>query len=128
MYAFAAAGAAFLFAVLWFDLMFDVQARGPGDIPAAALASISTYYRRVTLQARMMSRLVTLAMLATVVAIGAEIARGGGWAAWVSLAAALGPIGLAAVRIVPEAKRLGHGDDPPDAQARLARSIWRGHL
>jgi len=48
---FAAAGAAFLLAVLWFDLMFDVQSRGHmGDpLPSEVLASISAYYRRVTL-------------------------------------------------------------------------------
>ena len=43
MHTFAAAGAAFLLAVLWFDLMFDVQVRRhPTDpLPAEVLASIS---------------------------------------------------------------------------------------
>jgi hypothetical protein len=46
MHTFAAAGAAFLLAVLWFDLMFDVQSRKrAGDrLPTEILASISAYY------------------------------------------------------------------------------------
>src|SRR5262249_41712780 len=49
----AASGAAFLLAVLWFDLMFDVQTRKyvDGTLPAEVLASISAYYRRVTIEA-----------------------------------------------------------------------------
>ncbi len=43
------AGAGFLLAVLWFDLMFDVQARG-ATVGSDAVVSISTYYRRVTVQ------------------------------------------------------------------------------
>lgn len=40
MHSFAAAGAAFLLAVLWFDLMFDVQVRRHqvGTLPPAVLA------------------------------------------------------------------------------------------
>ncbi len=46
MHACAAAGAAFLTAVLWFDLMLDVQTRGhAGDtLPNETLASIAAYY------------------------------------------------------------------------------------
>ena len=66
MHSFAAAGAAFLLAVLWFDLMFDVQVRGHagGPLPPEVLASISAYYRRVTTEAWPMNRLVVLVMLA----------------------------------------------------------------
>ena len=50
MNAFVAAGAGFLLAVLWFDLMFDVQAlrHRERDLPEAVLASIAGYYARVT--------------------------------------------------------------------------------
>ena len=41
MTAFIVAGAGFLLAVLWFDLMFDVQARGNGGEHEQALDSIS---------------------------------------------------------------------------------------
>jgi len=78
MHTFAAAGAAFLLAVLWFDLMFDVQTRQhPGEtLPADVLASISAYYRRVTTEAYPMNRLVALVMLLTLAAIIAEIVQG----------------------------------------------------
>ena len=51
------AGAGFLLAVLWFDLMHDVQVlRLPaGEDPSAALTSIARYYRRVTTDARPMN-------------------------------------------------------------------------
>jgi hypothetical protein len=64
MHTFAAAGAGFLLAVLWFDLMFDVQTRKhTGDLPPEVLASISAYYRRVTTEAYPMNRLVALVMV-----------------------------------------------------------------
>ena len=44
MEAFVTAGAGFLLAVLWFDLMFDVQALGGGVLPEDKLASIADYY------------------------------------------------------------------------------------
>ncbi len=52
MEAFVTAGAGFLLAVLWFDLMFDVQARG--TVTDDAIASISAYYRRVTTDAHVL--------------------------------------------------------------------------
>jgi len=65
MHACAAAGAGFLIAVLWFDLMFDVQTRKhSGDtIPAEVLASISAYYRRVTIEAYPMNRAIAGGMV-----------------------------------------------------------------
>jgi hypothetical protein len=57
MHTFAAAGVGFLLAVLWFDLMFDVQTRQyTGDLPPEVLASISAYYRRATTEAYPMNR------------------------------------------------------------------------
>ena len=78
MHSFAAAGTAFLLAVLWFDLMFDVQTRKypDGVLPAEVLASISAYYRRVTTEAYPMNRLVALIMVLTLAAICAEIVQG----------------------------------------------------
>src|ERR1700687_5684709 len=78
MHSFAAAGAGFLLAVLWFDLMFDVQTRKhPGDVlPPEVLASISAYYRRVTTEAYPMNRLVALVMVLTLAAICAEVVQG----------------------------------------------------
>src|SRR5439155_27140444 len=103
--AFVCAGAGFLLAVLWFDLMFDVQVlrHRVGDEPDETLASIAAYYRRVTTAARPMNRLVMTAMLGTVAAIVGEVARGEGppWVGWVSLALALVPVSLAAGRTFP---------------------------
>ena len=78
MNAFTAAGAGFLLAVLWFDLMFDVQTRSSdaNPLPSEILASISAYYRRVTTHAYPMNRLVALVMLLTLAVIVAEIIRG----------------------------------------------------
>src|SRR5579864_9002204 len=103
MHAVAAAGAGFLIAVLWFDLMFDVQARRRADpLPEAVLASISAYYRRVTTDARPMGRLVSVAMLVTLTAIVVEIARceGPRWASGAALVAGLVGMGLALARTV----------------------------
>ena len=132
MHACAAAGASFLVAVLWFDLMFDFQARRyAGEVlPAEVLASIGGYYRRVTTQATPMNRLITVVMGLTILSIIVEIVRGATprWVSWPSLAAAVSGIGLAAARTVRNAVRLGSGADPLDVQSRLARSVYRDHL
>jgi hypothetical protein len=134
MTAFATAGAGFLLAVLWFDLMFDVQALGrdpgAGELPEPVLASITSYYARVTTGSRPMNRLVAAVMVATLAALLAEIARGDRprWAAWASLALAALAISIAALRTVPAAVRLGTRSEGPDVQSRLARSILRDHL
>jgi hypothetical protein len=129
---FVAAGAGFLLAVLWFDLMFDVQAgrQRDGTLPEEVLASIAAYYRRATTDARPMNRLVALVMLATLGGIVLEIAREEPreWMAWTSLALALPPILLAGLRIVPRAARLGSRADTPEVQSELARDILRTHL
>jgi hypothetical protein len=128
----ACAGAGFLLAVLWFDLMFDVQARGHAgrDLPSDVLASISAYYARVTTAARPMNRLVAGVMLTTLAAIATELARDAlpTWRATLSLVAVVGAIGLAAGRTVPSAVRLGRRADDVHQQSRLARVILRDHL
>ena len=55
-----AACGGFLIAVLWMDLMFDVQVlrTREGDVPEDVLASIAAYYRRVTTTARPMGHAV----------------------------------------------------------------------
>ena len=125
--------AGFLLAVLWMDLMFDVQVlrhRRDEDLPEAALASIAAYYRRVTTAARPMGHLVGTVMAILLVSLVVQIARGGGSrvVALASLALAGGPIALAALRVVPNAVRLGSRADPPARQSALARSICRDHL
>jgi hypothetical protein len=129
---FVAAGLSFLLAVLWFDLMFDVQTRGhTGEIlPPEVLASISAYYRRVTTEAHPMNRLVSTVMVLTIVAICAEIREGRTrwWIGWGSL----GIVGLGVVftltRTVPNAVRLGAGTDTLAVQTQLARAIYSDHV
>jgi hypothetical protein len=132
MDAIVTAGAGFLLAVLWFDLMFDVQLFGHpgGDVPEDVLASIAGYYRRVTTGARPMNRLIMLAMVATLVGIGLQFARDDAprWVSAVSAVAAALPIGLAGARTVPSAVRLGTRRDPLATQATLARTILSDHL
>ena len=132
MHACAAAGAGFLIAVLWFDLMFDVQTRkhSADPLPTEVLSSISAYYRRVTIEAYPMNRLIALVMLLTLLTIVIEISQNADhwWIPWISLAAAASAIGLARVRTVPNAMRLGRAADPPAEQTRLARAIYRDHI
>ena len=128
MAAFVTAGCGFLVAVLWFDLMFDVQARREPD--EEALASIAAYYARVTTAARPMNRLVATVMIATLAAVVVQLAGGDDpmWAAWASLVLLVGAIGLAGARTVPVAVRLGTRRDAPATQRALARSILRDHV
>ena len=132
MHTFAAAGAAFLLAVLWFDLMFDVQTRrDTGDVlPPEVLDSISAYYRRVTTEAYPMNRLVALVMLLTLAAICAEIAQGKNpwWIGWGSILLAGSGFVPTMMRTVPNARRLGMAKDSPEEQSRLARAVCRDHM
>ena len=125
---FITAGAGFLLAVLWFDLMFDVQGRlQPGE---EAIASIAAYYARVTTAARPMNRLVATVMLATLACLVAQLARGDDprWVAIASLVLLGSAIAVAGARTVPAAVRLGTRRDTPDGQRALARAILRQHL
>jgi hypothetical protein len=132
MHTFAAAGAAFLLAVLWFDLMFDVQTRThAGEVlPPHVVASISAYYRRVTTEAYPMNRLVALVMVLTLAAIGAEIVadKNPWWIGWGSMALAGSGFVPTMVRTVPNARRLGSATDSAEEQSRLARAVCRDHM
>ena len=130
---FVCAGAGFLLAVVWFDLMHDVQVLLPkaGADPAGAVRSIARYYRRVTTDARPMNRLVALVMVVTLAAVIAEVVAGdvSTWVGWTSLVLVLAPVSLAAARTVADAVRLGAAVDrlTPEHEG-LARSIGRDHV
>ena len=124
----------FLLAVLWMDLMFDVQVlrhrqRG-GELSESVLASIAAYYRRVTTTARPMGHLVGAAMATTLVTLSVQLILGHGprWLALASLLLCGPPILLAVLRVVPNAVRLGARSDSALKQSELARSICRDHL
>jgi len=128
----SAAGSGFLLAVLWFDLMFDVQARRTSapELPERVLASIAGYYARVTTAAAPMNRLIATVMLATLASLVAEALEAGvsTWVSCTSLAFAAAAILLAALRTVPSAIQLGTRQDDPLRQSVLARAILRQHL
>ena len=127
------AAAGFLIAVLWFDLMFDVQAlrhrRSPA-LPEDVLDSISRYYRRVTTTASPMGRLVAVVMLALLAALVMQAVRGDApvWVSAISLPAAGLAIGLAMFHAFGAARRLGARSDSAEDQSRLALSILRDHV
>jgi hypothetical protein len=133
MRAIAGSGAGFLLAVLWFDLMFDVQIRGHAadhDLPEAVRASIAGYYARVTIGARPMNRLIALVMVVTVGAIVGVLLRGdlAVWRAVSALVLTVVAVGIAALRTVRNAMRLGRRIDDAAQQSKLARSIRRDHF
>jgi hypothetical protein len=124
----------FLLAILWMDLIFDVQVLGHrsagGPLPEPVLASIAGYYHRATTTSRPMSRLIALVMVVLLGALGFQAVRGHdpGWLLAISAGLAGVPMALALTHTVPSAVRLGHRADTPAEQTRLARSICRDHL
>jgi hypothetical protein len=121
----------FLLAVLWMDLIFDVQVlRHRIDVPEPVLDSIAAYYRRATTTSRPMSRLIVLVMLILLGALGFQAVRGHepGWLLTTSAILAAVPILLALTRTVPSAVRLGRRTDDAREQSRLARAICRDHV
>ena len=126
------AGIGFLLAVLWFDLMFDVQVRPhrDGEVPEPVLASIAAYYARVTTSARPMNRLVAAAMVMTAMLLVVRTFAGDlpGWISAISLVLALTPMTIAGARTVPNAVRLGTRRDDSAIQGDLARTVLRDHL
>jgi len=129
---FLSACGGFLLAVLWMDLMFDVQVlrhRTP-ELPEPVVSSIAAYYRRVTTTARPMGHLIAVIMLIAIATLTVQIVANHGrrGLALASLLVAGGPIVLAAVRVVPNAVRLGARADTMLHQSALARSICRDHI
>jgi hypothetical protein len=124
----------FLFAVLWMDLIFDVQVfryRSAGEeLPESVLVSITGYYHRATTTSRPMSRLIALVMLILLGALGFQATRGQDpdWLLVISAGLAGIPTMLALTQTVPDAIRLGQRTDSVPEQSRMARSVCRDHL
>jgi len=125
-----ALGGGFLLAVLWIDLLFDVQTLGrPAVLPEPVLASIAGYYRRVTTEAAPLHLAIGATMVVTVAAAAWALrARRGRGRAAVALALVAAPVGLAVARVFPNAVRLGTRADAPEVQSALAHAICRDHL
>lgn len=123
----------FLLAVLWMDLIFDVQVlRFPDQpvLPQETLASISAYYRRATTEAYPMNRLIAVVMLIAVGGSFAQLFVGSQprWIGGASLVLCGVPVLLARFRVIPSAVRLGTRRDASRVQSELARAICRDHL
>jgi hypothetical protein len=128
-----AACGGFLLAVLWFDLMFDVQvlAHPAGaPLPEAVLASIAGYYNRVTVDAFPLNRLVGVVMFVAVAGSTSQLLtrRVPRWAALAALLLCLAPVGLGLTRVFPDAVRLAGRTGSVARQSELARRICRDHL
>lgn len=129
-----AACGGFLLAVVWMDLLFDVQVlryrRRGAELPEPVLASIAAYYRRVTTTARPMGHLVGAVMALALVTLLAQLVldEGRRGLAAGSLLLCGGPVALAFLRTYPNAVRLGARTDDAPRQRRLARAICRDHL
>ena len=126
----AAACAGFLLAVLWMDLIFDVQVlrHRDGELPESVLASIALYYRRATTTSKPMGHLIALVMLTLLGTVIAQAIHSAALKSWVLVAICAAPVLLALIRIVPDAIRLGKRVDDTATQSVLARRICRDHL
>jgi hypothetical protein len=121
-------GAGFLLAVLWMDLMFDVQVLSPAPSLEPALVSIATYYRRVTVDSWPMGALIGVVMTITVSAALWPVVRERNRHNVLSFLLVAIPVALALVRVFPNAVRLSGRSDALPVQANLARSICVEHL
>ncbi|MBV8929223.1 MAG: hypothetical protein JO152_08880 [Mycobacteriaceae bacterium] len=130
----AGACGGFLLAVLWMDLIFDVQVlahrKAGNELPEAVLASIANYYHRATTTSRPMSWLIAGVMVILLSTLALHGVRGTGpsWVDITTAALAAGPILLALAHTVPRAVRLGNRAGDVAEQTRLARVICREHL
>lgn len=126
-------GGGFLLAVLWFDLMFDVQVWphwGQETLPEEVLASIAGYYQRVTSDAAPMNLLVGTVMVIVLLTalLRARDKRVNFWNR-VGTIALVGPAIAAGVEIAfPFAVQLGARTDDFATQTELANAIFVTHV
>ena len=123
--------AGFLAAVLWMDLMFDVEAMGhDGTLPDQVLDFIAAYYHHVTTAAAPMGNLISLVMLLAVLGAVLQLSQSvlPLWLRAAALVTVLVPTVLALTYIVPAAVRLGARADTLEVQSDLARAILSGHV
>jgi len=126
-----AACAGFLLAVLWMDLMFDVQALGgPAVLPDSVLHSIAAYYARATTASWPMGAAIGSVMIVAVTGALVRLVREPEARRRHALALVLvaAPVALALLRVFPNAVRLGASTDPVPVRSDLARTILHGHL
>lgn len=131
MHGIVAAGAAILFAIVWWDMIFDSQVLNhpTGDLPPDVLATTSSYYRRCTVEGRPMMYLPVVVMLLTLASIVCELLRhiGPAWVGWTSLALAAGGTVSVAFIAVPRAQRIARAQESPEVLSDLARFVFKLH-
>jgi hypothetical protein len=126
-------GGGFLLAVLWFDLMFDVQVWpywGQETLPEDVLASIAGYYARVTTDAAPMNLLVGGVMFLTIGAVIWNLMRGPQqlWVRVGTLILLSVPVAAAQMVIFPAAQQLAIRADGLTVQTELANAIFTAHV
>jgi ABC-type Fe3+-siderophore transport system permease subunit len=128
-----ATGGGFLLAVLWFDLMFDVQAWPYWEqeiLPEEVLASIAGYYQRVTTDAWPMNLFVGAVMVFVLLTafLRARDKRVAPWNRFTTLILA-GAATSAGLEIAfPIAEQLGARTDDLAMQTELANTIFVTHV
>ncbi len=124
-----AAAGGFLLAVLWLDLMFDVQMLAD-PVSERAVASIAAYYRRVTVDSYPMANLVSAVMSLTIAGVVWQLIWGrmSLWLRIASLVLGGGPIVLAGARVLPNAMTLAVQAGSFADQSELARTILFDHV
>lgn len=131
MHSWVAAGAALLFAVVWWDMVFDSQVlkHPAGKLPPEALATISSYYRRCTIDGAPTMYLPLVVMVLVLAAIVWELrtAAIAPWVGWASLALAVVAVIDVAFIAVPRAQRIGRAGEPPEVLSGLARTVFKLH-
>ncbi len=126
-------GGGFLLAVLWFDLMFDVQVWpywGQETLPEEVLASIAGYYRRVTTDAWPMNLFVGAVMVFVLLTafLRARDKRVTPWNRFSTLILA-GAATSAGIEVAfPIAEQLGDRTDDLVTQTELANAIFVTHV
>jgi hypothetical protein len=127
------AGSGFLLAVLWFDLMFDVQVWpywGQETLPGEVLASIAGYYQRVTTDAAPMNLLVGLVMVVVLLTafLRARDKRVAPWNRFSTLILAGAATSVGLEIAFPIAEQLGARVDGLATQTELANTIFVTHV
>lgn len=123
----------FLLAILWFDLMFDLQVWphwGQETLPEDVLASIAGYYERVTTDAAPMNLFVGAVMFLTIGAVIRNLFRGT-QAVWVRVGTLIlvsVPVTAAQAVIFPGAQQLAARTDSLAVQTNLANAIFTAHV
>ena len=120
----------FMLAILYIDLMFDVMAvpyrRSGAALPKDVLEPITHYYRRVTQN----PYVLMFVMMTTTISLVVQIVYGltPRWAAYSSLAA-MGLVMVGGiVKVIPTARRLASGREPPEVQTRLIHGAFTAHV